>query len=101
MKPSDSEQLAIFTRLGGRRCLVVGGGSVAERKALELHRAGARVTVVSPTVTAALSELASAGELDWQAEPFAESQLEGCWLVIAATDDRAVNAQPGNGSGNG
>jgi len=93
MESSHSEQLAIFTRLAGRRCAVIGGGPVAERKARELHRAGARVTVISPTVTQTLGELASAGEIEWRAEPFSEPQLDGCWLVIAATDDRAVNAR--------
>jgi uroporphyrin-III C-methyltransferase/precorrin-2 dehydrogenase/sirohydrochlorin ferrochelatase len=93
MESSPSEQLAIFTRLNGRRCTVVGGGPVAERKARELYRAGARVTVISPAVTAALSELAAAGDIEWRAEAFSEPQLDGCWLVIAATDDRAVNAR--------
>jgi uroporphyrin-III C-methyltransferase/precorrin-2 dehydrogenase/sirohydrochlorin ferrochelatase len=84
-------QLAIFTRLAGRRCVVVGGGPVAERKARELHRAGARVTVVSPEVTSGLAALATDGEIDWHAERFADAQLDDCWLVIAATDDRDTN----------
>ena len=85
MDSSHSEQLAIFTRLSGRRCAVVGGGPVAERKTRELQRAGARVTVISPTVTPALSELASAGDIEWRAELFAEPQLDGCWLAVSYT----------------
>jgi len=93
MSTTANPQLAIFTRLSGRRCVVIGGGSVAERKTRELLEAGASVTVVSLSLTRGLTELARSGAIDWRAEPFAEPQLEGCWLVIAATDDRAVNAR--------
>lgn len=87
------EQLAIFTRLAARRCIVVGGGTVATRKVRELVDAGADVTVVAPTLTRALTELADAGAIAWHAEVFADAVLDGAWLVIAATDDRALNAR--------
>lgn len=77
--------------LAGRSVLVVGGGVIAEGKASQLVEARARVRIVSPALTATLSELASAGTLVWRQGTFAESDLDGVWLVISATDDQAVN----------
>jgi uroporphyrin-III C-methyltransferase/precorrin-2 dehydrogenase/sirohydrochlorin ferrochelatase len=93
LDPIPTPELPIFTRLAGRDCLVVGGGSVAARKAQELVRAGAHVTVTSPTVTRELAALARAGTIEWRAVEFVEADVAGHWLVIAATDDRAVNAR--------
>ncbi|MBL8188423.1 MAG: bifunctional precorrin-2 dehydrogenase/sirohydrochlorin ferrochelatase, partial [Acidobacteria bacterium] len=67
------------------------GGVIAEGKARQLVEAGARVRIVSPALTDSLSEFANAGRLDWQQGVFAESDLDGVWLVISATDDQAVN----------
>ncbi len=83
--------LPIFYALKGRRCLVVGGGEVAARKVELLRRAGGRVTVVAPALDGRLATLAEAGGIEHLARPFAEADLEGMTLVIAATDDRAVN----------
>lgn len=75
-----------------RRCVVVGGGSVGTRKALTLLRAGAGVTVVSPTTTPRLATQIGAGRVHWVADSFREAHLVGAFLVVAATDDDAVNA---------
>ena len=87
------DHLPIFVEPEGRRCLVVGGGAVAERKVRELIEAGAVVTVVSPMVTAGLEQLADAGKLHLQPEIFQETQLGECWLVVAATADRELNTR--------
>jgi uroporphyrin-III C-methyltransferase/precorrin-2 dehydrogenase/sirohydrochlorin ferrochelatase len=87
------EYLPLFTRLDGRPCTVIGGGRVAERKARELLACGAEVSVVSPSLTRSLEGLADSGEIRWIAEPFAEDRLQGQWLVVAATSDRALNAR--------
>lgn len=76
----------LFLRLGGRLVLVVGGGVVAERKVGDLLAAGARVQVVAPEVTAGLAELAQRGEVALERRPFEAGDVEGAWLVIAATD---------------
>lgn len=82
----------LFADLDGRRVLVVGGGTVAARKIALLRRAGARVDVVAAGLGDELSALRSAGEIGWIAERFDPTLLEDCWLVVAATDDRALNA---------
>lgn len=72
----------------GRRCLVVGGGKVARRKAEGLAACGARVTVVAPRLDPGISALAG---VTCEARPWAPADLDGAWLVIAATDDPALN----------
>jgi uroporphyrin-III C-methyltransferase/precorrin-2 dehydrogenase/sirohydrochlorin ferrochelatase len=81
----------LFADLRGRRVLVVGGGEVAERKVRLLLDAGAEVQVVSPELSPWLA--AREGEsVTWAATQFDASQLAGAALVVAATNDAAVNA---------
>ena len=75
-----------------KNCLVVGGGGVGTRKALTLRRAGAIVTVISPAVAAELAEEIEAGRIRWLRDSFREEHLRGAFLVVAATDDEALNA---------
>lgn len=78
--------------LVGRPCLVVGGGAIALRKVSALVEAGARVTVVSPSLTPALLRLAAEAPLRWRPREYAAGDAAGFILVMVATDDRAVNA---------
>ena len=81
-------RLPLFLDLTGRRVLVVGGGSVATRRARRAVDAGAVVTVVAPQVTDELADLAA----NVEQRPFASADVDGAWLVLACTDDPAVNA---------
>jgi siroheme synthase-like protein len=76
----------------GKECLVVGGGAVGTRKVATLARAGARVTIVSPTVTDELRSLTEQDTLRWIAGPYHESHARGAFLVVAATSDPQLNA---------
>ena len=78
-------------RLAGRRVVVVGGGHVAQRRVPQLIAAGADVLLVSPEVTPAIEGLVSDDEITWASRGFEESDLDGAWYVIAATDDPSVN----------
>jgi precorrin-2 dehydrogenase/sirohydrochlorin ferrochelatase len=82
----------IFAIIEDKPCLVVGGGAVGERKVADLLVAGARVTVVSRTLTPELAALAERGEIRYLPEDFTAPQVEGMALVMAATDDPEVNA---------
>ncbi len=75
----------------GRRGLVVGGGGIAARKAGHLAVAGAEIVVVSPDVTDELRAMAQAGEVTLWARPFQDSDVDGAFVVFAATNDRDVN----------
>jgi precorrin-2 dehydrogenase / sirohydrochlorin ferrochelatase len=87
-----SARYPIVLDVTDRRCLVVGGGPIAEGKVRGLLAAGARVTVVSPTLTPALAALAAAGRITHRARDYAEGDLEGAALALAATGDHAVSA---------
>ena len=80
-------------RLVGRKVVVVGGGHVAQRRIPGLIAAGAEVHVISPEVTPAIEGLVGGGEVVLVAREFTDSDLEGAWYVIAATDLPDVNAQ--------
>ena len=85
------EFLPIFMNLRGRRCLMVGGGEVAARKAELLLRAGGEVTVVAPELGKTLSAWAAEQRVGHRARLFEDEDLDHCAVVIAATDDGAVN----------
>jgi precorrin-2 dehydrogenase/sirohydrochlorin ferrochelatase len=82
-----------FLDLRGRRCLVVGGGRVAERKARELLACRARVTLVSPSLTEGLAALASDGRIRHHPRAFRLADVRRCTLVIAATGVSAIDAE--------
>ncbi len=89
---SDSPKfLPVGLRVQDKNCLVVGGGSVGTRKVHNLLRAGAVVTLVSPSVTDDLAEQIEAGRARWVREGFQEEHLSDAYLAIAATDDAATN----------
>jgi siroheme synthase-like protein len=81
--------LPLFLDVTGRTVLVVGAGTIAARKALDLVAARAKVHVVAPQIAPELT--AAAGHsLTLEQRAFEERDLDGVWLVIAATDDAAV-----------
>lgn len=81
----------ILTGLEARRCVVIGGGIVAARKARALAEAGARPTVVSPALSDEMATLVKAGHAVAILREYRPDDLEGATLVIAATDDGDVN----------
>jgi precorrin-2 dehydrogenase/sirohydrochlorin ferrochelatase len=87
---STADGYPVVLDLRGRACLVVGGGAVAEAKVKSLLRAGAVLTVVSPTLTEGLAALARAGRIAHVARPYERQDLDGQWLAFVATGDRSV-----------
>ena len=85
------DYLPIFLDVREQPCLVVGGGEVAARKTALLLRAGARVTVRAPALNAAFDADRDAGRITHRAGSYCDEDLAGQALVIAATDDDAVN----------
>ena len=77
--------------LGAARCVVVGGGAVAARKVAGLRQAGAKPIVISPTLCPELETQAAQGGIEVVRRPYQQGDLTGARLVIAATDDPAVN----------
>ncbi len=86
------DYLPLFTNLRGRRCLVVGGGGIALRKAGLLLQAGAQLYVVAPRIDTRLAQMARDSGGGVAERPYQCSDLDGTALVIAATDIETVNA---------
>ena len=88
------DYLPIFTKLSDKHCLIVGGGNVAERKLSLLIEAGAQVTLVAPSINESIRELIkndSQISLNLIEDDYNSSLMDGMDLVVAATDDQALN----------
>jgi precorrin-2 dehydrogenase/sirohydrochlorin ferrochelatase len=79
-------------KLSGRRCLVVGGGSIGLEKVEGLLACDGQVTLIAPEAEPALQEYAREGSIEWLQRPYGGAEdLEGVFMAIAATDDTDVN----------
>ncbi|MEJ5255389.1 MAG: bifunctional precorrin-2 dehydrogenase/sirohydrochlorin ferrochelatase [Acidimicrobiales bacterium] len=78
----------VNVRLAGRRCLVVGGGPVAQQKVEALLEAGAVVHVVAPVISGSIKALPG---ISWDERPYREGEVVGYRLVMTASDDPEVN----------
>jgi uroporphyrin-III C-methyltransferase/precorrin-2 dehydrogenase/sirohydrochlorin ferrochelatase len=88
----------LFLDLKSKSVLLVGGGTVAARKFALLADAGASVTVVAPALCDELLAAHARGGFAHQARKFTAADLDGRWLVVAATNDREVNARVAAGA---
>jgi uroporphyrin-III C-methyltransferase / precorrin-2 dehydrogenase / sirohydrochlorin ferrochelatase len=85
------QALPIFFNIQNRHCIVIGGGDVAMRKVSMLLKASAAITLYSPEICHELQDLVDAQKIKFVQTNFAPNQLQGACMVIAATDDEAVN----------
>ncbi len=83
----------VFLLLSGKLCVIAGGGGVALRKAFELLEADADVTVVDDNPSQEITELSEQGLITLKTKRFEPCDVEGAFLVFAATDDKTANAQ--------
>jgi len=74
-----------------RQTVVIGGGQVAARKVESLLAAESRVKVISPAIVPELQQFVSSGRISFSQRAYQNGDLEGAYLVIAATDDLSVN----------
>jgi len=81
----------IFVKLAQRRCLLVGAGEIALQKIPSLLAAEAHLRVIAPRVSPEIAALAAEGRLELIRREFADSDLDEIFLVVAATDNPAVN----------
>lgn len=82
-----------FIDITGKKCLVIGGGKVAERKVVMLLQFGARVVVVSPAMSKQLMKLGEEGKIEPFRRTYAEKDLSGTVLVFACTNKNVVNGK--------
>jgi precorrin-2 dehydrogenase / sirohydrochlorin ferrochelatase len=81
----------IMLKLEGKKVVVVGGGKVAERKVTGLLGTGSHITVISPNATDELKSLAGSGSIEWLEKSFSKEDLDGAFLIFAATNDNELN----------
>ncbi|MDR6226628.1 precorrin-2 dehydrogenase/sirohydrochlorin ferrochelatase family protein [Desmospora profundinema] len=89
----------LMVDLKGKSAVVVGGGRVAARKVKSLLEVGAQVTIISPVLDVELTKEVEAGNADWKRQWFSPEVLHEAWVVVAATNDRDVNAQVARAAG--
>lgn len=83
--------LPVMLKLAGKRCVIVGGGAVAARRAAALTASGASVRIIAPAVDKAVTP--QLGEqVTWTQRTYQPGDVAGAALVVIATDDPAVNA---------
>ena len=83
----------VFLNLTGRRCVIIGGGQVAEGKISKLLDSGAKIIVISPDATQGIRDYADSGQIEYNLRKYQEGDLNGAFLVVAATNDRVVNQE--------
>jgi precorrin-2 dehydrogenase/sirohydrochlorin ferrochelatase len=85
----------VSLNLKGRNCLIIGGGKVAERKLKSLIKAEANVTLIAPKINAILQEMREAGAYHYLNSTYQTNDVNGFFLVIAATDCSETNSRIG------
>lgn len=80
-------------KLSGRKSVVVGAGEIGFEKIEGLLACDGDVTVIAPEAEPAVQELANEGTIKWEQRPYEKSDVEGAFMIIAATNDTDVNVQ--------
>lgn len=81
----------VFLNLKNKKCIIIGGGKVAERKAASLLRTGADLTVISPELTNKLKKIKAKKRIKHISRRYKKGDLKNAFLVIAATDSNEIN----------
>ncbi len=81
----------VYLNLRGRRCVIIGGGAVAEGKISRLLDSGAVICVISPDATPGIRQFVDDGSVRWEQREYRPGDLEGAFIAIAATNLREVN----------
>lgn len=98
IRESRPSLLPIFLKLEGRQCLLVGAGRVALTKIGSLLSTGLQLRVVAPEALPEIRQLAAEGRLEWIRRSFKIADLDGQYLVVAATGLPEVNAEVHRGA---
>uniref|UniRef100_UPI003B683EAB precorrin-2 dehydrogenase/sirohydrochlorin ferrochelatase family protein n=1 Tax=Rhodococcus sp. O3 TaxID=3404919 RepID=UPI003B683EAB len=89
---ADESSYLVGLNLSGRRVVVVGGGSVAQRRLGLLVASGAAVHVVTRAATPAVESMATAGHITLELRDYRDGDLEGAWYAMACTNEPETNA---------
>ena len=87
------EYYPAFLNLAGKRCVIIGGGMVAQGKIAALRDAGAQITLISPDATAGIQRAAQRGDVEWLSRKYQVGDLAGAFIAVAATNVWHVNRE--------
>ena len=87
------EYYPVYLNLSGKRCVIFGGGTIAEGKIKALRQSGAQITIISPDATPGIKKALSDGEVEWLERKYQAGDLEGAFIAIAATNVSDVNCE--------
>lgn len=81
----------VSLNIEGKKCVVIGGGKVAERKVENILFCGGKAKVISPDLSSGLLEMAKQGKIDYIKREYQPALLKGAYLIYAVTSNREVN----------
>lgn len=87
------EYYPVFLNLAGKRCVIFGGGTVAQGKIAALRQSGADITLISPDATPGIKRAAQQGDLEWLVRKYEPGDLGGAFIAVAATNVWHVNRE--------
>ncbi len=87
------EYYPVYLNLAGKRCVIFGGGRIAQGKIAALRDAGASITVISPDATPGIQRAVQRGDVEWIARKYEPGDLEGSFIAVAATNVWYVNRE--------
>ena len=87
------EYYPVYLNLAGKRCVILGGGTIAQGKIAALREAGAAITVISPDATDGIKRAAQRGHITFEQREYREGDLDGAFIAVAATNVWHVNRQ--------
>ncbi len=87
------EYYPVYLNLAGKRCVIVGGGGIAQGKVAGLLQAGCQITVISPDATPGIRQAAQRGDITWLQRTYQPGDLEGAFIGVAATNVWHVNRE--------
>jgi siroheme synthase-like protein len=88
---AKNDYYPVFFNIGGKLCIVIGGGTVAEQKVKILLKFNTRIRVISPVMTKNLSVLSQKGKIETISREYRDGDLDGAVLVFAATNKKEIN----------
>ena len=83
----------VYLNLAGKRCVIIGGGTIAQGKIGGLKQAGCQITVISPDATPGIRQAAQRGDVEWLERTYQPGDLAGAFIGVAATNVWHVNRE--------
>lgn len=88
-----AEYYPVYLNLADKHCVIFGGGTIAQGKIAALRQSGAEITIISPDATEGIKKACKTGDVSWIERKYQTGDIEGAFIVIAATNVPEVNRE--------